>query len=65
MGSHLGTHMLRSLLSQLQIPGMAPGEAAPLAPHGDFLRLMVQASAGANQAVHAVHSSVKSASEFW
>ena len=33
--------------------------------HGDVLRRMVQASAGANQAVNAAHSSLKSASELW
>ena len=33
--------------------------------HGDFLRLMVQASAGASQSANAAHSSFKSASEFW
>ena len=33
--------------------------------HGDFLRLMVQASAGACQAAKAPHSSFKPASELW
>ena len=33
--------------------------------HGDFLRSMVQASAGASQAANAIHSSFKAASKFW